>query len=271
MRILLLGASGYVGGGLAVHLAERHEMVGTRGRRPVPGLIPIDLRDRPALATLAADGFDLIIHAAGVVDLTTAQDDPRTAWEVNVEPMRGLVEAVPPHTRILMLSSDNVFDGTLPTYTEGARPTPINTYGRTKAAAEEILLQEPRHLVLRIPLVFGRSPWSDRFLERFRGPVTQARTDLVCAPVYLPGLAADLERLWHHTGLLHYGGTDVVTRYELMKRVQSALNLDTRIDPVTTTDQPDAVRRPARLVLRSVRHQLAGPDLTTALRDLAGR
>ncbi|MGH3935082.1 MAG: NAD-dependent epimerase/dehydratase family protein [Pseudonocardiaceae bacterium] len=72
-RILLLGASAYVGGGIWTSLSARHEMVGTCSRREVDGLVRLDLRDEPALATLLRDGFDLVIHCAGVVDLATAE------------------------------------------------------------------------------------------------------------------------------------------------------------------------------------------------------
>lgn len=266
MRILLLGASGFVGGGLWARLAPRHEVVATGLRARIPGLFTLDLLDTATLCGLAADRFDLVIHAAGVVDLAAAERDPRTAWAVNVNPIEALVRAVPESTRIVMLSSDNVFAGTRAVYTELDQPAPINVYGHTKVAAEAVLRGHPRHLVVRIPMVFGRSPSSDRFLARFSAPTTPAQVDVVCAPVYLPSLAADLERLWHHTGVVHYGGTDTVSRYELMCRCQAALELPTRVVPVA---ESGPVRRPRRLVLRSARHDLMGPDLDTALRHMA--
>ena len=266
MRILLLGASGFVGGALYQAFSGRYDVVGTCGTRPVPGLLPLDLRDDVTLAALAADGFDLIIHAAGVVDLATAEQHPDQAWDVNVAPIRVLTRAAPPGTWILFLSTDNVFDGTRERYTEDDACTPINTYGRTKVAAERALLDDPRHLVVRIPLVFGSSPYADRFLDRFRDPVTPARTDLICTPVYLPALARDLPRLWHRTGVLHYGGAEPVTRYALMTAVSTALGLPTEVRPVSGESPDTAVRRPPRLLLRSTRHTLTSPGLTAALR-----
>ncbi|MFB6892023.1 SDR family oxidoreductase [Kitasatospora sp. NPDC056327] len=269
-RILLLGASGFVGGGLWEGWTPRHTVVGTYATRPAPGLVRLDLRDEARLAALAADGFDLVVHAAGLVPLEAAEADPALAHRLNVRPVEVLLEALRGSAaKLLLLSSDNVFDGTLSRYTEADRPCPVNVYGRTKAAAEELLLAEGGHLIVRIPLVFGRGPWANTFLSRFASPTTAARTDLVCTPVYLPGIAPALTELWHRTGVVHYGGADVVTRFELMSRVQRALDLPTRVVPAHGPAAGSACPRPPRLVLRSVRHPLLGPALDSALAHLA--
>ncbi|MER7702572.1 sugar nucleotide-binding protein [Kitasatospora sp. NPDC097605] len=267
LRILLLGASGFVGGGLWSYLAPRHEVVGSYATRPVPGLVRLDLRDERRLAALAADGFDLVLHAAGLVPLEAAEADPALAHRLNVRPVEVLLDAVRGSaTKLVLLSSDNVFDGTRPQYTEADARSPVNVYGRTKVAAEDLLLAEGGHLVVRIPLVFGRGPWANTFLARLAGPTTAARTDLVCAPVYLPSVGPALARLWDRTGVVHYGGGDVVTRFELMSGVQRALALPTRVVP---TEGGSGCRRPPRLVLRSTRHGLLGPGLDEALAHLS--
>ena len=109
--------------------------------------------------------FDVVIHCAGLVDLSSAESAPALAHELNVESVRTVRDAlrdVP--TKVVLLSTDNVFDGTRDTYTELDPPTPVNVYGRTKVAAEEVLGADARHLVVRIPMIVGRSPWRDAFL-----------------------------------------------------------------------------------------------------------
>jgi len=272
MRILLLGASGLAGGVLWSHLtAGGHEVVGTQNSGGVPQLVPLDLLDDAAVTDLASGPFDLVVHAAGLVDLTSAESQPELAWRLNVGSVEVLLAALEQSgAKLVFLSSDNVFDGTRRTYRESDRPSPINVYGETKVAAEQLVLREPRHVVLRIPMLYGRSPFSDKFVARFDAPRTPAQVDLVCAPLYLPSLAAGLERLWEHSGLLHYGGESVVTRFELMSRIQQALRLNTEVVPVHDRgDRAGAVRRPKHLVLRSERHALQGPSLDAALDDWA--
>lgn len=269
LTILLLGASGYVGGGIWAGLAGRHRVTGTFAVREVPGFERLDLQDERALAGMAGRGFDLVVHAAGLVDLEAAEADPALAWRLNVRSVELLLQALRgTRTRLVYLSTDNVFDGTREAYIEADMPAPLGVYGRTKLAAEERVLKAGQ-LVVRIPIVYGRSPFADRFLARFAGPVTRAQTDIVCAPLHLPSLAAALEQLWHRQGLLHLGGAEVMTRLELMRRIRDALRLPTEIVPVRNAELPSGRLRPPRLVLRSLHHALQGPDLDTALADRA--
>lgn len=267
-RILLLGASGYVGGGLWRDLSRRHAVIGTCSSRKVAELIPVDLLNETALTALAQQDFDVVIHAAGLVDLEQCEANPQLAHALNVRSLEVLIQALRgTSTRLVYLSSDNVFDGRLDEYTEDDPPAPINVYGHSKVAAEN-LLRSSRHLVVRIPIVYGRSPFSDRFFARFSKEKTLAQTDIVCTPLYLPSLAPALEQLWHRSGLLHFGGSEVMTRYALMSRIRDALQLPTVIEPVCNAELPGGRLRPPRLILRSNQHSLSGPGLEEAIADL---
>ncbi len=267
MRILILGASGFVGSALHAHFADNHEVVGTsRGGR---GLVPVDLADTGAVRALVGQGFDVVVHTAGVVDLGAAQRDPAAAYAANVAPMVPLLDAVDDTgAKLVYLSTDNVFDGTADHYDENARRTPINVYGETKVAAEDLVLAHDRHLVVRLPLVYGRSPLSNKFLARFGAAEIPARTDIVCNPLYLPSLAPALEQLADESGVVHIAGAETLSRYDLMTRVRDHLAAPARIVP---TDRFSAIQdcpRPLRLVMRSIQHNLTGPDVDTALADL---
>jgi dTDP-4-dehydrorhamnose reductase len=268
MRILLLGASGLAGGVLWSHfVVGGHDVVGTQLSDGVPELVRLDLLDDAALTELALGPFDLVVHAAGLVDLVPAEAQPQLAWRMNVRSVEVLLTALErSRAKLVFLSSDNVFDGTRETCRERDEPSPINVYGETKVAAERLVLRDPRHLVLRIPMLYGASPFSNTFLGRFARPRTLAQVDVVCAPLYLPSLAAGIPDLWERAGLLHLGGAEVVTRFELMSRIQAALGLASEVVPVHDDgDRPGNVRRPRRLVLRSEHHDIVGPDLETAL------
>lgn len=270
-KILLLGASGYVGGVLWADLSSRHSVVGTCATQTIPGLLKLDLLDEVALSRLARQGFDLIIHAAGLVDLQQAESNPELAYSLNVRSVEVLLDSLEGmDTRIIYLSTDNVFDGKKKEYTEADGTSPLNIYGRNKVAAEN-LLRSSRHQVLRIPIVYGKSPFSGRFFARFKGNKTPAQTDIVCAPLYLPSLPSALEKLWDFSGIVHLGGEEVMTRYELMSRIRDALNLPTEIIPVRNAELSSGHLRPMRLVLRSARHAVMGPSLDAALADMMGQ
>ena len=99
MRILVTGASGFLGGRLAQYLAAQgHEvLLGSRRVRPDPDLgfkgqcVVMDWDDQPGLRALCAD-VDLIVHAAGM----NAQDcarDPEAALAFNGEATARLTQA----------------------------------------------------------------------------------------------------------------------------------------------------------------------------------
>jgi len=60
-----------------------------------------------------------------------------------------------------------------------------------------------------------------------------------------------------------------VTRFELMSRIQAALDLPTCVVPVRNDDAFAGYARPKRLVLRSIRHGFAGARLDGALEDMS--
>lgn len=118
----------------------------------------IHLNDEAAVAALfAAEGPSLVINCSGVCDITTCETSPEFAEAVNVDGTRNLLAHAPPETRIVHVSSDHVFSGDTGPYHEHSPPDPISVYGRTRVAAEALVLARPRTLVVRPGLWIGPS------------------------------------------------------------------------------------------------------------------
>lgn len=118
----------------------------------------VDLDDEPAVAALFARYRPrLIINCAGVCDVATCEDSPEFAHLVNVEGTRVLLAHAPRDARIVHCSSDHVFSGDTGPYDEDAPPDPISVYGRTRVAAEQLVLARPDTLVIRAGLWIGPS------------------------------------------------------------------------------------------------------------------
>lgn len=110
------------------------------------------------VAVFAAEQPDLIVHCAGVCDVATCEQSPEFAHAVNVEGTRLLLAHAPANARIVYLSSDHVFSGnTGGPYDEDTPPDPISVYGRTRVAAEQLVLARPNTLVIRAGLWIGPS------------------------------------------------------------------------------------------------------------------
>jgi len=151
MKALVTGASGFIGRRLAAELARRGHDVACLVRRtsrtacleglPV-ALVFGDLGD-PASLDAAVAGRGVVFHLAGVVQ---AVGGP--AFEAgNVEGTRRLVEAclrsAPGLERFVLVSSIAAAGPSGPDRpgTEADEPRPVSAYGRSKLAAERVVLR----------------------------------------------------------------------------------------------------------------------------------
>src|SRR5713101_5380574 len=107
MRILITGAGGLLGHGLACVLEERHDIIPhTRA--------DADVADARALRTfIASSRPEVVIHAAAIPDLDVCEEDPDLAHRVNVAGTQNVVAAA--HdigASVAYISTDAVFEGT---------------------------------------------------------------------------------------------------------------------------------------------------------------
>ena len=153
MRLLVTGATGYLGWRTATRLAARGHDVATlarpgSARRAASADLRVDHRidaGDPAARELVA-GCDAVLHFAGVPDPARAREDPATAVRQNVGTTVNLLEACAQHDALLVLPS---------TARAGLDPPP-DPYGLSKRLGEEACrLHRARAVALRLTSVFG--------------------------------------------------------------------------------------------------------------------
>jgi dTDP-4-dehydrorhamnose reductase len=150
------------------------------------------------------------------------ENNPQQARRINVEATIHLArcsEGIP----FVFLSSGEVFDGQAGWYRETDTPNPVNVYGQTKREAEQRVLQNPRHTVVRIVLTAGTSLNGDRsFVEDMsraaqRGQAMTLYRDEFRCPLPAGVIARAVWELVHRggTGLYHLGGRERLSRWEI--------------------------------------------------------
>ncbi len=152
-RIVLTGGSGFVGSYLAPLIAQTYPdaaltMLTRPGERcgdPAWRGVSVDLVDEAALEQAIADARpDLVVHLAGQASVGRAFGAAEMTWRVNFHGTFNLAAALARHApdaTFLFASSASVYGASLRDgpATEATPLRPLDTYGRSKAAAESAL------------------------------------------------------------------------------------------------------------------------------------
>lgn len=148
MRVLVTGASGFLGRHLVTRLAAggAHTAALCLERGPLPAeveFVPADVRDRAAVAAaVAATAPDAIVHLAALSHVGDSWKRMPDYFEVNVLGTEH-VAAAAAGRRLLFASTAEVY-GLVPEdeqpIVESRRPAPRSPYALTKAAAERTAL-----------------------------------------------------------------------------------------------------------------------------------
>jgi dTDP-4-dehydrorhamnose reductase len=215
----ITGAGGLIGNYLvqaAPRFAPRWQVVGLKRSL-------LDLLDFAAVRRAFAEQRPaLIIHCAAMSRSPDCQANPELARRINVEATSVLAELAA-DIPFVFLSSDLVFDGRKGDYVETDSVAPLSVYAETKVAAEQVLLTNPHHTVVRTSLNGGTSPTGDRGInEQMRqaweaGQPLRLFTDEFRCPIPAIVTAQAIWELVNNgaTGLFHLAGAEKLSRLQI--------------------------------------------------------
>lgn len=276
--LLITGASGYLGRCLVPHFANigaPYLYLGTWFRQPVEqhywmAPIQMDLGD-PAAVDEALSHIQPthVVHAAAATNANWCEENPGEARRAILGGTANLVESLNRHAaaaRLVMISTDLVFDGEAAPYDEGSPAKPAGVYGSLKNAAEQVVLGFSGGVVLRSSLIYG-PPAGPRgtFLGWMHGRLSagQALTlfeDEWRTPVFIDDLCEAIRILLAGDsaavdgGIFHAGGGESMTRVEIGQAFAHGFDLDPRlIAPSRRGDVPSAAPRPRDVSLTCAR------------------
>ncbi|XP_048190155.1 methionine adenosyltransferase 2 subunit beta isoform X2 [Perognathus longimembris pacificus] len=158
-RVLVTGATGLLGRAVYKEFQQNNwHAVGCGFRRARPKFEQVNLLDSEAVHQIIHNFQPhVVVHCAAERRPDVVESQPDAATQLNVEASGNLAkEAAAVGAFLIYISSDYVFDGTNPPYSEDATPAPLNLYGKTKLEGEKAVLENNVGApVLRIPVLYG--------------------------------------------------------------------------------------------------------------------
>lgn len=259
-RTLLVGASGQLGRALAARFADRG-VIAAAHQHVKPGGVRVDLGDASATRAVLSDVRpDLILVAGAMCNVDLCETESEMCTRINTEGPAVVADyARTQGARVVLFSTDHVFDGTRATYVETDPVHPLNVYARSKAAAEDALrsLLPDHHLILRTAWVYGPDPQRRNFALRLvdrlnAGAQVPVASDQWGSPTYTDDLASATRDLVDRgvSGTFHATGPEFLNRAVLAERICAAVGLDAgALQLRETADLGQAARRPLRVHL----------------------
>ncbi|WP_394551173.1 dTDP-4-dehydrorhamnose reductase [Agromyces sp. MMS24-JH15] len=251
MRALITGASGMLGRDLQDALAG-HEVTAL-------GRADLDVTDATAVAAAVA-GHDVVFNCAAYTKVDDAEADEATAYAVNATGTANLASAcAATGARLVTVSTDYVFDGHASApYAEDRPRDPLNAYGRTKAAGEELALaaHPGGTYIVRTAWLYGEHGpnFAATMLKLAAAKDTWSVVDdQVGQPTWTADLARKLVELVEAdapAGIYHGTNAGQASWFEFARAVLAESGLDA--ERITPTDSSSFVRpapRPAYSVL----------------------
>ncbi len=253
-RPLVLGATGQLGSAVC---------------RTIESARPVGRRDLDLQHATAAElarfirqhAPDVVINCAAFTAVDAAETDRATAFAVNAVAVGRLAEVTAEaDIPFVTFSTDYVFGGDADRpYVEDDPVDPINVYGESKAAGEQLALAaNPRTLVVRTSWVVSGT--HRNFVSTMlRLAETRNEIRVVDDQRGCPTVAVDLARGTRSllqadaTGVVHMTNTGATTWFELARTVVDLSPWSPDVVPCSSGEFPTVARRPANSVLATDR------------------
>jgi dTDP-4-dehydrorhamnose reductase len=251
MKILITGASGFIGQYLIKELSAEHEVLGLylNGKLPRGNFkkARINLTEQDKLQEAVLEfAPDVLFHLAAISKPAVAESLPlETVRKINVDATRTLAETCEKiGAKMIFFSTDLVYDGEGKPFKKESEPLkPRSIYAKSKADAErEVKSVFDNYVILRIALHFGfgLNGTSSHFQEMFRSlekkkPV-KLFSDQYRTQLEVNESARMLEKLLRanvNATTLNFGGKERVSRYELGLMLSEICGFDKNlIEPI---------------------------------------
>jgi dTDP-4-dehydrorhamnose reductase len=283
MKLLVTGLNGFVAGSIIAQARKTWEIHGVDVTEPsgLPADIQsyrIDLLDTDLISDLFRKVKpDAVIHTAAIANIDVCENNKELAWKVNVGITENLAKLCKETgAKMVVCSTDSVFDGIKGYFTETDTPKAVNFYAETKVKAENIVLSSSeKNIVARLSLVMGlpvlgkgNSFLADTIDKLGRGEKVKFPENEIRTPIDVVTLGAALAELAgsNYGGIVHLSGNTRINRYDMAIHIAEKLGFNSNL--IESTDSNSMPGRAPRPNDASMNNSLARNLLQTPMRTL---
>jgi dTDP-4-dehydrorhamnose reductase len=253
---VVTGSSGLLGRRLVGVLRDDYQVVGIdkyvpEGQRDLA--VDITQKER-TMESIASSAPDVVVHTAAETDVDRCESERDLARRINVEGTANIADACSKvEAKLILVSTDYVFDGKKGNYSETDEPNPISFYGVTKLEAERIVSSTSSNsLIVRTSVLYGWHPTKLNFVtwilkELRERKILKVVNDHINSPTLADNLANAIRKAIEldSRGILHIAGNEKISRFDFAGRIAERFDLDeSLLLPVQMRDLNWVARRP---------------------------
>jgi dTDP-4-dehydrorhamnose reductase len=273
MKVLILGGTGLLGTDIAKAFKTESDVVAF-------GSAEADITKLDSVYhAVKTHKPDVVINSAAWADVDKCETDPDKAYLVNAIGPKNIAMVCRDYKlKMVHISTDYVFDGEKKTpYTEFDRTNPVNVYGQSKLAGEELIKNiSNNYLILRTAWLFGerRNQFVDYVINSINnGNEIIAVKDMVSSPTYSIDVAEQVKKLLHinQTGVFHVCNKGYCSRLELVEEIMKILKKSGNLTVMNQSQWKKPAKRPVFSALRNYHMALINEDDIAGWRDALKR
>ena len=270
MKILLIGATGQLGGDL-LRNNPGHEII-------APARDALDLaRPGEAAGFVRTMRPEVVINCAAFHNVPKCEEEPQQAFAINCTAVRDLAFACADvDCRLVTFSTDYVFGGqrSMP-WAEDDCPAPLQIYGISRLAGEHAAAAAaPEHaIVIRTCGLYGQSGARSKggnFVDgRVRDATGGRRIEMACEQIVCPTSTDDLSKAVFsllgsremQPGIYHLVNEGQCSWYEFTREIVRLVGAPCEVIPVDRGGMTGRMRRPLYSVLANNKARALGVAL----------
>ena len=243
MKVLITGANGMLGSSLCRLYHNMHEVSAFHRDSECLAVCSTDfsleLIDTHQFQLLFSQiKADIVIHCAGLTSVDTCEMEPELAYQANVVVTENIAQACSNETKLIYISTDQVYGKAADHSEDNDDLQPVNQYGKTKLLGEQKVRELCTDYIIVRTNIFGwnlkpgrisSAEWIYRSLKE--GEEITLFTDYIFSPVYTEYLGDIIMQLVDKdfSSVINVGSPTPCSKYDFGIQLAKELELNSSL------------------------------------------